>query len=115
VSEGYHSKMTEHQGDETAWTDAADEVKVLAGEKPCCAAIFATGDFFHEITDDEEGGEASYAAAVDGEDSWHEEAAACQWEKWKGAACIASRVNYRAGEWSGSDGCDEGGEADGCT
>jgi len=65
----YHSKTTKHEGYETACTSPADEVKVFAGERRS-SGFLATRDFFHEVTEDEEGGKASHTSAVEGEDSW---------------------------------------------
>lgn len=64
----YHAKTTEHEGYEAACAGTADEVKVLAGKR-WWSQVLATGDFFHEVTEDEERGEASYASTVEGEDS----------------------------------------------
>ena len=50
----YHSKTTEHEGYETACAGSADEVEVLTG-KGCCCGVFTTGEFFHKVTEDEEG------------------------------------------------------------
>lgn len=63
-----HAKTTEHEGYEATGAGPANEVKVLAGEG-CRSEVFATGDFFHEVTEDEERGKASYASAIEGEDS----------------------------------------------
>lgn len=63
-----HAKTTEHEGYEATGAGPANEVKVLAWEG-CRSEVFATSDFFHEVTEDEERGKASYASAVEGEDS----------------------------------------------